>query len=403
VLIVDEDAQAAERAFASLSQLGYEVLVSSSAREALNFLARRSYDCILVDIGRESVARPVIEELRRYPPETVGLIVTGTGGQVSAIEALREGALDYIRKPVDPAILKASVARATERASIVRTMRELVEDFDSTNSRLRAFAGELQHRVDHVTAQLRQKLAELDDANRELAEERRRREEFIAMVAHDLAGPLTMVSTYVQLLARPAVSPQVQDRARGVIMSESRRMVRLLRDLTDAVPLTSGRFRVQPVRCDLTEIVREQVDLAQMRDDRHRIQLEMPPASLITMCDPDRFAQVLTNLLGNAMKYSPRGTITVRLWAEANEVRLQVRDKGRGIPPNLLRSIFEPGVRAHKGTDDGDPAPNGAGLGLYIVRGIVEALGGRIWAESDGVNGATFALAVPLVEPAAQQ
>src|SRR5207244_3926431 len=110
----------------------------------------------------------------------------------------------------------------------------------------------------------------------------------------------------------------------------------------------------------------EQVDLAQLRDNHHRVHLELPTAPLTTMCDPDRFAQVLANLLGNAVKYSPGGTITVRLWLEADQVRLQVRDEGRGIPPNLLQRIFEPGVRAHNGSDHGDRVPNGAGLGLYI-------------------------------------
>jgi signal transduction histidine kinase len=399
VLVVDHDPRAAEEAFRILSQLGYAVLVAMSAGEALRCLARRSYTCVVVDVGREDIARPVIEELRRYPSETVALVVTCPGGNLSAIDALREGALDYIHKPFDPDLMKASVARAIERASLVRTMRELVEDFDTTNSRLRGFTEELQSRVDRMTAQLRDKVAELHQANVKLAEERRRREEFIAMVAHDLAGPLTTVTGYIQVVTRDDVSADLQQRARATILSESRRIMGLLRDLTDAVPLTSGSFRVQPISCDLTTVIKEQVDLAQLRSDRHHIRLETPSGPLPAICDPDRLRQVLSNLLGNALKYSPGGEITVRLWAEDQQARLSLHDEGRGIPPDQLQTIFEPGVRVAELTEDEAASPQGAGLGLHIARVIVEALGGRIWAESDGTRGATFHIALSLAVP----
>jgi signal transduction histidine kinase len=399
VLVVDDEPPDGDEASNILSQLGYDVLIATSAARALRYLAVRSYDCILVNLGHEALARPVIEEVRRYPPETVGLIVTASGADVSSIDALREGAQDYVSKPFDADMLKASVARAIERASLVRTMRELVEDFDTTNLHLRAFADQLQRRVDRMTSQLRRKVAQLDEANRQLAEERRRREEFIAMVAHDLGGPLTMVNSYVQLLAQPALASDVQQRARTVVVSEIRRVVRLLRDLTDAVPLTSGRFRVQPVTCDLSVIVREQVELARLRAEQHRVSLDVPSEPVRVMCDPDRFAQVLANLLGNALKYSPGGQITVRLWVEAEEARLSIRDEGRGIPPDQLQSIFEPGVRIRNGQIDAEKPASGAGLGLYIARGIIDALGGRIWAESDGVHGSAFHVALPLCAP----
>ena len=399
VLVVDDDRQAAEDARSVLTQLGYDVLVATSASDALRYLSVRAYDCILVDVGHEDVARPVIEEVRRYPAATVALLVTGPAADPSAIDALREGALDYIGKPFDADLLKASIARAIERASLVRTMRELVEDFDTSNARLRAFTEELQQRVDRMTNQLRRKVAELHEANRQLAEERRRREEFIAMVAHDLAGPITTVNSYVQVLARHDMGPDRQQRARAVVVSETRRMARLLHDLTDAVPLTSGHFRVQPTGCDLASLVNEQVALAQLRTDRHHIQLETVSNPLPAMCDPDRFAQVLSNLLGNAIKYTPGGEIGVRLWVEEHQARLSVHDEGRGIPPQQLQSIFEPGVRVGEPGGHGELWPQGAGLGLYIARGIVEALGGHLWAESDGLHGATFHVALPLAVP----
>jgi DNA-binding response OmpR family regulator len=212
VLIVGEDRPAAEEALGVLSQQGYESLLATSARKALRCLAVRSYDCILVDLDREELARPVIQALQRYRADTVGFIITGAGPAVSAIGALREGALDYVRKPYNADILKASAARAIERSSLSRTIRQLAEDYDSANARLRAFAVELQQWVDRMTAELRRNVDQLDDDNRQLADERRRREEFIAMVAHDLAGPFTTISGYVQVLTRVNVASDVQHR-----------------------------------------------------------------------------------------------------------------------------------------------------------------------------------------------
>jgi signal transduction histidine kinase len=327
----------------------------------------------------------------------MAFILVGSGAQdLSAIHALREGAFDYIASPNNVDELKATVARAIERAALSRTMRELVEDFETTNARLKSFASELQQRVDATTVQLREKVAELDDANRQLAEEQRRREDFIAMVAHDLAGPLTTIDGYVQVLARADVPASVQQRARSIVVSESRRMARLLRDLTETAPQSNNvRFLVEPSRCDLVEIVRQQVELARVRTDRHVIRMEGPSDELIVHADGDRVAQVVSNLLGNAIKHTGGGTIVASLSSLDGMAELRVSDDGPGIAPALLESIFESRARVASGQGGTGAATTGSGLGLYIARGIVEALGGHIWAESDGVHGATFCVTLP--------
>ena len=397
ILIVEDNAAGAEEILAALSRQGYDLVVAGSANEALQCLAMSSYDCVLVDTGNEEISRPVLNELRSYPTETVAFIIIGSDPDVSAIQALREGAFDYLPWPIDTDLLKASVARAIERASLSRSMRELLEDFDAANRNLRAFAAELQQKVDRMTVQLRHKLAELNEANRQLAQERRRREEFIAMVAHDLGGPLTTVDGYLQFLARSDLAPEVRERAHTAIATQTRQMARLLRDLTCKTPPNGGHFEVQPGQCDVAEIIREQVELARLRTERHTIRLELlTQGRVLATCDRDRLAQVLSNVLGNAIKYSPGGEITVRFWVVGGKAHLEVQDQGPGIPPDLLRSIFEPRVRATAGGTAAAGKPDGTGLGLHIARGIVEAMGGRIWAESDGAHGATFHIALPV-------
>ena len=116
-----------------------------------------------------------------------------------------------------------------------------------------------------------------------------------------------------------------------------------------------------------------------------------------TRCDPDRLAQVITNLLTNATKYSDGGEILVRVWREGNEARLSVRDQGPGIPAEQIEAVFEPYVRL---SDDQSGRPRGSGLGLYIARGIVQAHAGRIWVTSTPGQGATLHVGLPLIETA---
>jgi signal transduction histidine kinase len=148
------------------------------------------------------------------------------------------------------------------------------------------------------------------------------------------------------------------------------------------------------VTCDLTGIAREQVELARPRTERHTIRLDAP-ADLSVPCDRDRIAQLLSNLLANALKYAPDGEIRVRVWQEGREARLSVSDEGPGIPPDKAEAIFEAGQRL--GNGQADQKSNGVGLGLHIARGIAEAHGGRIWVESTPGEGATFQVALPTV------
>jgi signal transduction histidine kinase len=144
--------------------------------------------------------------------------------------------------------------------------------------------------------------------------------------------------------------------------------------------------------CDLVAVAREQVELLGARGEQHTIQLEAP-SELPTECDRDRLGQVLSNLLTNAITYTPGGSIRVRLWQQDDQVRLSVSDQGPGVPADQVEAIFEAGRRG--GNSESPGHPRGAGLGLHIARGIVEAHGGRIWVDSPRGQGATFNVSLP--------
>lgn len=390
LLVVDDEQSVSITIKAILEQEGYEVFAVQSAVEALDLLAQRSFDVALVDLRLDRVdGVDLLEAIHTRQPDCVAIVLTGYASLESAVRAIRKGAYDYLTKPCDLDELKLTVARALERVTLVRALRERVADLEAANAKIRSLADDLQRRVDQATADLSRKVDELAMANARLEEAHRQRDEFISMVVHELRQPLTTVGGYAQLLARPNVPPEAQEQARAAIVTETRRLARLVQDLADVSRLTSGRFRIQPTCCDLVEIAREQVELARVSAGQQVLSL-VAPERLPIVCDPDRIAQVLSNLLANAVKYAPGGEIRVTLSASEGHALVSVSDQGPGIPEDRVEAIFQPYVRlAARG------APPGSGLGLFIARGIVEAHGGRIQVESVAGAGSTFVVVLP--------
>jgi len=169
-------------------------------------------------------------------------------------------------------------------------------------------------------------------------------------------------------------------------------MTKLVSDLLDVSRLLTGRLSLEVEEFDLVPLLRTTCERLQALSTEHRLRLETPE-TLPMRGDPGRIEQVVTNLVANAIRYSPQGgAVELRAWSEEGNVLLQVRDQGIGIPAEKLPVIFERFGQAH-GARYG-----GLGLGLTISQGIIEQHGGRIWAESRGVEGegSTFHVCMPL-------
>ncbi|MGH2584751.1 MAG: ATP-binding protein [Dehalococcoidia bacterium] len=394
IMVVDDETSVALTMQAVLQDEGYRVWTAGSAAEARGLLRRERFDVALLDLRIDNIdGIDLMREVRATQPDCVPIMLTGYASLESAVRAIREGAYDYLVKPCDLDELKLTIARAVERGTLGRSLNERVEELQAANAKIGSLAEGLQARVDRATRDLSQKVAELSEAKERLEEERRQREEFISMIAHELAQPLTNISTSAQLLGREKTPPDFRERARGTILSETRRLNRLVQDLLDATRLAAGHFEVNPAPCDLVEIVREQVELIRTASERHAVQLDVADGAATSMCDRDRIAQVLSNILTNAVKYTAGGAVRVRLHAEAVQAVIRIHDEGSGIPPGRLSAIFEPHVRL---VGAGNREMKGSGLGLYIARGIIEAHGGRIWAENAEGGGAVFTITLPL-------
>ena len=258
----------------------------------------------------------------------------------------------------------------------------------------------------HSSWQLRGALEQrIDERNQEMVELTAHYErldalkrEFITAASHELRTPLAAIRGALEML-EDGDAGQLPPRAHRVVSIATRgseRLSRLVNDIIDLEKLDGGVFvtnpTVQPVREMVAEAVQTLSPLAAQQDIELFFELDQTYA----WCESDPIVQVLINLLGNALKFSERGTrVTIECRRQGGEVVLSVRDQGRGIPPDQLETVF---ARFHQIEEDDSRQLGGAGLGLSISQLIVHNHGGRIWAESDG-NGSTFWFTLPAADP----
>ncbi|CAA9578477.1 MAG: diguanylate cyclase/phosphodiesterase (GGDEF & EAL domains) with PAS/PAC sensor(s) [uncultured Thermomicrobiales bacterium] len=227
----------------------------------------------------------------------------------------------------------------------------------------------------------------------------RARDQFLSIAAHELRTPVSSIKGYAQMLLRAqrkgTITPERIRRSLETIDNSTDRLTLLTSDLLDVSRIRLGHLPLRPAEIDLAAKVRSVVArYLESAGGAHRIDVAIPPGAYRVVADSDRIDQVLTNLFENAAKYSPgRDRIEVTLRRSDDELRLEVRDEGIGLPPGGETGIFAPFERAANAVEHNLP---GLGLGLYICRGILERHGGRIWAESDGEGrGTAFIVTLP--------
>jgi signal transduction histidine kinase/putative methionine-R-sulfoxide reductase with GAF domain len=224
----------------------------------------------------------------------------------------------------------------------------------------------------------------------------RAKSDFVSVVSHEFRTPLTGIQGFAELLRDEALSPEEVREYAGDIFTDAQRLNRMINDMLDLDRMESGRMVVHREAIDLNELVTRTVGRAQLTAPKHRLRAA-PGAAAIIQGDPDKLTQVLTNLIGNAIKYSPDGgEIVVTTSVAGNLAAVAVRDHGMGIPAAALESVFERYARVDR-TETRNI--RGTGLGLPIVRQIVTMHGGSVWAESTVGDGSTFHFTVPLAEP----
>jgi PAS domain S-box-containing protein len=258
-------------------------------------------------------------------------------------------------------------------------------------------AASLQDRLRQSNAQLVTASLQAQQRAESLEEEKEERERFISLVAHELGTPLTALSGYIQMLEGPRVQqPERREAMLHTMREQANRLKRLIDDLLDVTRIASGHFAIKPEVTDLAYLARNVVEEAQSTTSIHTIRLDLASESIIGVWDRQRMTQVLSNLLANAIKYSPKGgEIRVAMEFEPEGVQVTIEDHGVGLTPEEIALLFRAYARL-----DRTRKTLGSGLGLYITRGIIEAHGGRIWATSPGPGcGSAFTFLLPYQAP----
>ncbi len=366
VLLIEDDEDDFVFARDLLSEIGagrFEIEWAQTYEQGLARMLGNRFDVCLLDfrLGART-GLDLLREARREGGGAPIILMTGQGDQAIDMEAMRSGAADYLVKgEIDAAGLERSIRYAVQQ----RRMEE--------------------ERVRLVREQEARRLAE--EANRA-------KDEFLAMVSHELRNPLNAMLGWVTLLNSGKLDEGAQRRALEVIEHNARAQAQLIDDLLDIARVASGNLRLELRPVDLDQVMEKALDAAYPSAEAKSIAMTADLDRPVEMAagDPDRLHQVVSNLLSNAVKFTPGGgTIEVSLKRDGGEARITVRDSGDGISAAFLPYIFE---RFRQG---GKSQSGGLGLGLAIARHIVERHGGTIHAESRGEGqGTKFTVRLPL-------
>ena len=368
ILLVDDHPANLMALKAILDQLGCDLVDARSGREALEQIEMRDFAVILMDVqmpqmdGLQTAA--LIKSRQGSPLVPIIFITAMDRDATHASRGYERGAVDYLFKPIDPEILRSKVTVFVE----LYRQREQIR-----------FQAEQLHA---------ERLARV-----EAEAEIRAREEILSVVSHDLGSPITALSTYAELLRKlgnATRNEKVEDYALRQLRAIER-MNRLVDNLLDVSRIEGGRLCLDKQLTDLADIVTQVVEIMTPSAGRRSQRLDWPKTEgMVVRGDRDRLHQVLSNLVGNAIKFTPEGgTIAIGAEVQPTEIVVSVRDEGPGIAKNDLPRIFD---RYWQATG---PNRQGLGLGLAIAKGIVVAHGGRLWADSQPGNGATFYVALP--------
>ncbi|MEW5719998.1 MAG: ATP-binding protein [Chloroflexota bacterium] len=219
--------------------------------------------------------------------------------------------------------------------------------------------------------------------------------QLLSTVSHELRTPLAAIKGFATTLLRQDVKwdEATQRDFLRIIEEEADRLTEIIDNLLDMSQIEAGALRIAKEPTQLRQLIREVVDELRMRTEAHYFVVDLPSELPRVLIDPRRIRQVLTNLISNAIKYSPKGQITISCEIEDEYVVVSVADQGEGIPQEYLGKIFE---RFFQVDGASTRRVGGSGLGLAISRGIIEAHDGKIWAESVAGRGSTFRFTLPV-------
>ncbi|HEU4611266.1 MAG TPA: response regulator [Kofleriaceae bacterium] len=393
ILVVDDNDTNLVAIEAALQPLGRHMVLARSGVEALARLLDQDFALIILDVampGMDGFETARLVRSRARNRATPIIFITGLSWQDDEIlRGYELGAFDFLMKPLRPEVLRA-------KATVFIELQQRTLELQQRSEELRQEQARAHER--ELTMQRKRFEGEvLERQMAQLAETDRRKDEFLAILAHELRNPLQPLQTAVELMEHTPDEP-VPERVRSIIQRQVHHIGRLVDDLLDVARFQTGKLDLRREPLSIAAIVSEAVNdsKAGAESRKHTLSVRGDGEPPQVFGDSLRLVQVLTNLLSNAIKYtSPGGTIEVHWGTESSEAFVRVTDNGRGIPEPLLPRIFDMFVQ-ERTTPDGK---GGLGLGLGLVKRLVELHQGSVRATSDGEGkGATFEIRLPVID-----
>lgn len=421
ILVVDDTPASLVAVGAALEQVDCELVAAGSGRDALRMVLERDFALILMDVNMPGMSGLAVAEMirgRQRNADVPIIFMTAFDRDDDKIAAAyRLGAVDFLFKPLDRDILFAKVsavlhlrqqtAQVARQAAELRRQERATAEAALAEERRRLEQQVLQARLDEQrvrTEMLARSNAELDQARRELersnqrmAEADHRKDEFIAMLSHELRNPLSSVFTGLELFEGVASRDPELAPVHAAMRRQLDHLTSLVDDLLDVGRISSGNFELKPEDVSLHTIVERALEVTQHRLQArgHSLEVDLGDTPLWVHADQVRIAQVLSNVLSNAARFTPADG-TIRLVADAvdDSVRIRVIDTGAGMSSEVQARAFEMFFQYPRTTADG-----GLGVGLPLARRFMDLHGGDIRAESRGTGtGCTVELRLPRIE-----
>lgn len=398
VLVVDDQASNLEALGALLEKSDCMLVRAHSADEALMQLLDQDFAAIILDVimpGMDGVdlAR-IIKQRRRTRDIPILFLTAHMLDHRDVLRGYGVGAVDYLIKPVHSDILRSKVAVFVD---LFRKTRALARANEALQREMVARAA-IEDQLRESNLDLERRVSERTDALRRAD---RRKDEFLASLAHELRNPLAPIRSAMEVLRPASLSDIDTEHARAVVVRQVEHMTRLIDDLLDVSRITCDKLVLQLDHFDLAPVIGTAVETSRplIVDRQHRFTMTLPAEPVTLHADPARVAQVIGNLLTNAAKYTPHGgELHLGVVREEDRVVIRITDNGVGIDPALLPRIFELFVQ-------GEPTLNasadGLGIGLTLARRLVEMHGGTLSAESSGRGlGSVFVVELPMSDRA---
>jgi len=420
ILLVDDQPARLLTYRAILEPLGHNLVAVNSGLEALEALMKQDFAVVLLDVKMPGMdGFETAQLIHDHPRFEATPIIFVTGVHVTEFDRLKgykAGAIDYVYIPVVPEILRSKVAVLIEldrqRRALQTVNKQLAESIRQLEEANSALQSEKTRELEEFNARLQKTNEELSRINLSLESEVReriraenslkdavvKRDEFLAMLSHELRNPLSPLRNATHLLMQGETQDPKIIWSRGVIDRQLKHMVRLVDDLLDVSRIARGKIVLVSEPVQVADVVAAAVETVQpLLEQKHQALEVEAGASLTVRGDPVRLSQVVGNLLHNAAKYTgDSGRITLLTRENAGRAEIAVRDTGIGIAPEAMPRIFElftqiPSERVS--------TTGGLGIGLALVRALVELHGGEIEVSSSGVDqGSEFIVRLPLLE-----